>query len=964
MTPRFAVPVLALLLLPGAAFARQAADKYQGRPIEAIRVVVENVPSSDPVLLDLIDVKVGQPLSTAAVRESMSHLYGLGRYQDVQVDASDAPAGGVHVTFNLIPLHSVRKVEFTGNLGLSSGLLRSTVTNRHGANPPLGRQADVIRTLEQLYQDHGYLRPQIRSASRTSHETESTVLVFEIDAGRQARIGNVEVPGDPLTPVPDFLRRVHATAGEPFQRSEIQRRLNEYVDQLKRRHYYEAIASLEARPSEDGTVVNVTIHVRPGPAVTVRFTGDPLPKNRLNDFVPVEREGSVAEDLVEDSIIRIEDFLKQQGYWKGTAKTEREESDGRLTLIFDVHNGAQYRVEEVEIQGNQAVPIEQLRPKVFLKEGDLFVEGRMTQSETAILDAYRQLGFRFAAIKSATNEVDSSATGNGLVRPVITIVEGPRTVVGDVAIKGNANLTEQDLRSRIRLQTGDVYYEPHILQYRDAIHLEYLNLGYASAEVIVSPRFSDDRRRADLTFEIQEGRQTLVDHILIIGNTHTNDRIIRRELRLQPGQPLGLQDQMESQRRLSALQLFRRVRITTLAPHRDSGKRDVLVTVEEAAATAIGYGGGAEATQVLRGTGPNGEAEPHLEFAPRGFFDIGRRNVGGKNRTVNLYTRVSLRPKDSPDDPAEDGTGLSLSEYRVVGTYRQPRVFGPNDLVATAAVEQGRRSSFNFTRQGLNADLLRRITNTIRVSGRYTFSTTRTFDERLSESDQAIIDRQFPRVRLSVFSGAVTRDTRNDLLDPERGTFLSAEGSIASRALGGEVGFVKSYMQGFWFQRLPGPRRIVFAIRAAAGLADGFARPATCDGEPCVIEDLPASERFFAGGDTTIRGFALDTVGSPETISANGFPRGGNAVLILNGELRVPVWRELGAAFFVDGGNVFERVTDFDFGELRGAAGFGVRYRSPLGPIRLDLGFKMDRREIGGRLEPRTALHFSIGQAF
>ena len=131
-----------------------------------------------------------------------------------------------------------------------------------------------------------------------------------------------------------------------------------------------------------------------------------------------------------------------------------------------------------------------------------------------------------------------------------------------------------------------------------------------------------------------------------------------------------------------------------------------------------------------------------------------------------------------------------------------------------------------------------------------------------------------------------------------------------------------------------------------------------------VIEDLPASERFFAGGDTTIRGFALDTVGAPDTITPRGFPTGGNAVLIMNGELRVPVWKEFGAAVFVDGGNVFRRVTQFDIGELRGSVGFGVRYRSPIGPVRVDLGFKLDRREIGGRLEPRTALHFSFGQAF
>jgi outer membrane protein insertion porin family len=469
-------------------------------------------------------------------------------------------------------------------------------------------------------------------------------------------------------------------------------------------------------------------------------------------------------------------------------------------------------------------------------------------------------------------------------------------------------------------------------------------------------------------FAIREGPQTVVDHILVVGNVKTDPEVILNALEFRPGDPLGFTARLDSQRKLTELGLFRRVRITELR-HGTMNDHDVLVTVEEAAATTIGYGGGVEGTQVLRATGEDGEARGELEFAPRGFFDVTRRNLGGRNRSISLYTRVSLRPKDVPEDPERDGTGVGLSEYRVVGTYRAPRVFFESDLTVTGAIEQGRRSSFNFSRKGANIDLQRRITQAILFNGRYSFNTTRTFDERLSEEDQATIDRLFPQVRLSGFSGALSRDTRDELLNPQRGGFLSVEGAMATRSLGGQVGFLKTYLQGFWFRRLPGRRPIVLATRAVAGLADGFPREVSSvdeDGNATVeiIEDLPASERFFAGGDTTIRGYALDSVGAPNTITPTGFPTGGNAVLILNGELRVPVWRDVGAAVFVDGGNVFRRVTEFDFGELRGSVGFGVRYNSPIGPLRVDLGFKLDRREVGGALEPRTALHFSFGQAF
>ena len=137
----------------------------------------------------------------------------------------------------------------------------------------------------------------------------------------------------------------------------------------------------------------------------------------------------------------------------------------------------------------------------------------------------------------------------------------------------------------------------------------------------------------------------------------------------------------------------------------------------------------------------------------------------------------------------------------------------------------------------------------------------------------------------------------------------------------------------------------------------------TVDGRPVTVEDLPASERFFAGGDT-MRGFALDQLGAPSTIDKDGIATGGNALVIANGELRVPVYRGLGVVGFVDTGNVFARTDDISLPEFRTAVGFGLRYKSPIGPIRIDLGFKLDRRTIAGRREDLTAIHISLGQAF
>jgi outer membrane protein assembly factor BamA len=603
---------------------------------------------------------------------------------------------------------------------------------------------------------------------------------------------------------------------------------------------------------------------------------------------------------------------------------------------------------------------------VVLKPGDPYLESHLDATVGALVRLYTTRGFRWASVKSGETDAVGEA-GTALVHPSIVIVEGPRAVLDQITISGTSALSEAEIRRLLQVQSGQPFYEPAISAGRDAVQLEYLNLGYSSAEVVLTPTLSADRTRVSLNVAIREGVQTLVDQLIVVGNRRTSEDIIRREVLLRPGAPLGLRDLLESRRRLSSLGLFRRIDIRQVE-HGSSSTRDVLVTVEEAPATTISYGGGAELTRRLR-EDVGGIAVERIELAPRGFFDIGRRNLGGKNRSVNLFTRISVRPRDSTDETGEDGTGLGFGEYRVVATYREPAaVLWNADLTVTGAVEKAARSSFNFTRQGVTAELGRRVTSTIRTSARYAFSTTRTFDERLDEEEQATIDRIFPEVRLSTVSGALVRDTRDDVAEPSRGTFFSGEASTASRALGGEVGFLKTYLQGYWFKRLPGRRAVILATRTSVGLADGFPREAQptdangapIEGDPIIVEDLPASERFFAGGDTTIRGYALDTVGTPKTISPSGFPRGGNGVLIMNAELRIPVWNDFGAALFTDGGNVWERVTDMSFSEVRGSVGFGVRYRSPLGPVRVDLGFKLDRRPS----ESRQVLHFSIGQAF
>ena len=498
----------------------------------------------------------------------------------------------------------------------------------------------------------------------------------------------------------------------------------------------------------------------------------------------------------------------------------------------------------------------------------------------------------------------------------------------------------------------------------------YLNSGYPEVTVQPAPKGIGDGSKVELGFAIHEGPQILIDHVLIVGNQRTSRETIFREVQLKSGQPLSQQQEDETRRRLTSLGLFRRVDISYLQLPGEQNHRDVVITVDEAPVTTIAYGGGVEGGRRLVRSSEGGDAVEEFEIAPRGFFQVNRRNLFGKDRSLSLFTSVSFRRKGigaapNPQDAGEDG-GYGFNEYLTRVTFDERSIFGTeSDATLTAALEQGVRSSFDFNRRGANFIVTRRLSQRVLVSGHYGIDHTKLLNIKANFAAQPEIDRLFPQVRLSSVSSSVIRDTRIDSLEPLSGTLIGADAELAARSLGSEVGFFKTFLQGFTYRQLPRARSTVLALGARFGLATGFARTVDRNGETIVVEDIPASERFYAGGDTTVRGFTLDRLGTPETIDQDGFPKGGHGLIVLNAELRIPVRGGLGAVAFVDSGNVFATVNQIDLTELRGAVGFGIRYRSPVGPIRVDLGIKLDRRILPtGQRERPTALHISLGQAF
>ena len=621
------------------------AEAQIGRPITDITIEQEGRPVSEPTITALIETHVGSPLDAGEVRETIAHLMSLNRFDDVQVLAEDA-GSGIRVRYVLTPLHPVDTIEFRGMTGLPEDSLQRLVVDRFGTSPRAARAPEIIESLRAEYRRRGYGNARIDSRLIETHNPDRATLIFEIESGRRLAIADrrftqrdADVQGT-LTEVPDIK------PGQPFDDDAVERELRRWEDSMHAQGYYEARASHGSEITEDGAIVSVNL--TRGPRVVVTFTGDTLPEAERERLVPIRTEGSADEDLLEDSSRAIETYLYTRGYRDANARYTSEERNGELVIAFDVDRGPRYVVRSVSVTGNTAVQEQELLPLIKLKSGEPFVRSNVSTGLGAIERLYRARGFTRVQVKSGES-VQVPENTSDPDRPTdvqIAIVEGPRTVIGMVSFAGNTAIDEAALRSVAMLSPGQAYSESEVVAGRERLDLEYRNRGYDSVVVTSEPAFVDDDTTANVIFKIAEGPQVMIDHIIIIGNRRISTRTIQRELLLREGQPLGYSELVESRARLFALGLFRRIQIEPLM-HSGETRRDVLVQVEESPPTVLGYGGGLEGGSLLR-TGDDGLAEEQFEIAPRGFFQIGRRNLWGKNRRVDLFMRLAVRPRDPP----------------------------------------------------------------------------------------------------------------------------------------------------------------------------------------------------------------------------------------------------------------------------------------------------------------------------
>jgi outer membrane protein insertion porin family len=988
-SPACAVLICVALLLLSVIASAQALGNFADKIISRITVVSEISPQPESVeeLRSLLRVREGGRYLASDIRRSLLALHDSGRVANARVEATEQSDGTVAISFIILPQVRIRDVDFRGLVGLEQDELRSRLTDLERGTK--FSDAAVQRGAERIYEalrDRGYFQVSVEPEIRYDATRTGATITYNVTMRSQATLGNITFNGAPRIAENTLRQTISSRPGLPFSLSQINADIQKLLELHLRQNYLDARIAIADQSYEDATnKLNLALSVISGPKFSLKVDGYKYDDKQLRELLPLLREGGVNEAVLDESARRLRENMQEQGFFfaEVTPAAVPDLTKETAELTFTIEPNERYRVTEIRIQGTDkltyAEVADDLRSKTesFIPIPILTKYTRGITSEQSlrrdletILGRLRDLGFRKARRVSINRAVNPD---NDQLRIIFTIAEGPRSYVGDIAFRGNTLLDANELRRLLQLETGQPFSFSRARDEGSRILQNYFERGYALATVSLrtvelAPDASGEKVR--LIYEITEGPLVYVNRVVVSNQgfrKRTSDKRVREYLTFTDGDRLNQDALSRSEQELYATGAFRRVQMRTepLGEERETGevRRNIFVDVDEGRSRELLYGVGYQSDEGARGI--IGVTDPNL---------FGRLTTG------------SLRFRGSPRN------------LLAQASYTDPRPFGHNaPTLLSLLVQKQVREAFESRRGTLLLQLERRLSERSLVLFRYNYESV-----RVTNPDQVIDRRDLP-IRLSRVSSSYAFDGRDNPFDARTGRYHTFDFSFAARALGGNEQFLRFFTENQYHYTLPRSGGTVFASNLRVGLSRNIGTRA--DLPPDLTEReksfLPITERFFAGGSTTLRGYGFEQAGPRDfrvttattdnadgtkttTTSYDSRPIGGNAFIAVNAELRRNVYKQLGLVGFYDTGNVFGLMSDIRLRDFSHTVGLGLRVRTGLGPVRFDIGWLMSDLFRGSNLTAdqinrlqnpgtgassrynpsRLRFHLSFGQAF
>lgn len=983
-------------------------------------------------------VKVGEPVNREAVAASIRTLYQTGDFADVRAEMFPLP-DGIRLDFTVRENLFINQVIVQGlkpppteASAVAAMQLSLGQTYRPGdIDDALGRLKDTLK-------DEGLHQAKVTADEVPHPETHQLDVIVHVDPGPRARLGTIQLLNNTEFPDSTLLKLFKLKPASELTIARVQSGTGRIRKFLEKKGHLSARVSLRRGEYDPATnLLPLSLEVTEGPEVRVAVVGAKFSKRDLKRLVPIYQEGSVDTDLLEEGKRNLRERLEREGYFDATVdysvtgnELNAANSDWKgaeETISYKVDRGVRHKLLKIEFSGNHYFSSDLLRSRLAISASSLFVRPRFSRrlldsDVLSMKSLYAGNGFLSAKVEGKILDDYENKKGDLVIR--FEIQEGKQTLVSSLTIEGMHAISEEEIRSVVGALPGQPYSDIIMASDRDNILALYFNDGFpnatfswsaepdpstatgatASKDAPAGAKTEDPKRevgsfieRAEpmrLIYKIVEGSQVRVRRVLVGGYNRTRPSVIRREVKVKSGGPLREGDVVETQQKLYNLGVFNRVTVEPQNANGSDPEKDVVVLVEEAKRYTIAYGGGLEVQRLASTTDPTGG---EIQAAPRGILEVSKENLTGRADSLTFKLRASTIQ------------GRALLAYSAPNTLNSPNL----SMQATAYVEKTQDiNTFSQTRYEGNLQLTDRLSARASLLFRYAF-------RKVTLSNLNIPPQEVPLwnqpTLVSEFSATLFRDTRDNPADATKGSFNTADLSVAGTAIGSSASFVRLFLQNSTYR--PITRNWSFARSIRLGILQPYAStvtltfPAPTQSPPPQLIPLP--ERLYAGGGTSLRGFALNQAGPRD--SSSGFPVGGQALLILNQELRFPlrlpyIGTKLGGALFYDGGNVYSRVDRITLrwappkpvfvtaypGQVPGrfnptrciynctnelnyfsnTIGFGLRYATPVGPIRIDLGYEINRAEFvipcrsgavlcqeGARL-PKLQIFFNLGSSF
>ncbi|MCK9419881.1 MAG: outer membrane protein assembly factor BamA [Nitrospirae bacterium] len=890
---------------------------YSGLTITRIDIKDDlGEPWPDPgQVLPLIMVKPGDRLAVPAVREGIATLYLKGIFKDIRVEAFP-DNNGVRLEYIVTSIAIVDKIVIHGNRALSTGTILDALAGIEGKEPRDEKLSALRSNLLALYQAEGFYEAVVALRITSLKEPHRVALHVDIRESRPTRIAEITFFGNAVFTDKDLLKVMKSEKGSRLRRDAL---LDSDMEAILNKYTAKGYPAAKTGPVDIRFRDNeafVHIQVNEGPLVTARFTGNrKFSSNKLRKTLLIWTEHDVSDSVVDSSMDKIKALYREKGYADVSIDVKKTEQPGRLDLEFTVQEGPRVMVQEIAIRGNTAFTAKEIKKQMALREPGWFTsppfrEDLLDEDVEHLRDRYLADGYLSAAVDQKTvRSGDKNAA-----EVSIEIIEGPQTRTGSVSFDGNTAFTEAELQKATFLKQGAPFNERLMDEDKYRLLMLYANKAYLYARVDVEKSPHDGT--VDVRYRITEDLPVSIGKIILRGNIRTKDEVIMRELLVKPGDPYDYGTILTSQQRIYHFGYFRVARFDPVHPGEKEYRIDMLFTVEERPAGAVEFGVGYGDLDRLRG-----------------FVEVSHRNLWGTARYTSLrfeQSDILKRAIFNFQQPwflgrkLENKFSLLWSDSEKLNSDTREVYYKTRKTVASFGVEK--------TYKKLKPSLTYQFENVVNYSVKP--------EAQLTPEDSG-------RVLVSSLSPALIWDLRDDVFNPRRGALYGIVLKEALRELWSEADFSKLTVQGSWFLPID---TSVLALSARAGMAWPFRDTV----------EVPLHERFYVGGSTTVRGFRQDAIG-PSVLDVNGdlIPQGGSSMVVLNLELRVNPGEGFGVVVFTDAGNVWPG-QEINGKDIRSSFGMGLRYGTPVGPLRVDYGQKIHR--LPG--ESPGELHFNIGNTF